>query len=91
MNATLKNEYLKAAFTLERHQEEHASSVVPHRLGCVFAASSLEQENGLVGYPLVTQYPQASPAKRLEAVEPTAFSDDVFDASSMGFTSSIHR
>lgn len=79
VNATLKNEYLKAAFTSEMHQEEHASSVVPYRLDCVFAVSFLKQGDRFVGYSLMSQYPQTSPAKYLKALEPTTFSDDVFD------------
>lgn len=81
MNATLKNEYLKAAFKVLKHQEEHASSVVPYRLDYVFIGSSLEQRNGFVGYLFMAQYPQASPAKCFKAVKSTAFSDDVFDTS----------
>lgn len=81
MNATLKNEYLKDAFTLEKHQEEHASLVVPYRLDYVFAVSSLKRGNRFVGHPLMSQYPQTSPAKCLETVEFTTFSDDVFNVS----------
>lgn len=80
MNTTLKNEYLKDTFTLEKHQEEHASLVVPYRLDCVFAVSSLKRGNRFVGHPLMSQYPQTSPVKCLKAVEFTTFSDDVFDA-----------
>ena len=85
VNATLKNEYLKAAFTSEMHQEEHVSSVVPYRLDCVFAVSFLKQGDRFVGYPLMSQYPQTSPAKCLKALEPTTFSDDVFDVPGAGF------
>lgn len=76
-----ETEYKKAAFGIEKQAEEHASSVVPCRLDCVFGVSSLEQGNGFVRYPLMSQYPQTSPAKRPEAVEPTAFPDDVLDTS----------
>ncbi len=69
MIRTSKTEYKKVAFEIGKQAEEYASSVVPYRLEYVFIGSSFEQRNGFVGHPLMSQYPQAAPSKRLEAVE----------------------
>lgn len=79
MNPTLKKEYVRGAFKVLKHQEEHASSMAPCRLDYVFIGSSLEQGNRFVGHSFMSLHPQTLSSKCLEAVEFTAFSDDVFD------------
>ena len=90
MNATLKNECLRAAFKLQKHRMEHALSVDPYRLYCVFGISSLEQDDGLIGHPFMSQYPEAASLKLFEAIEATTFCDDVFDAPVQPFSDSIY-
>ena len=69
MNAVLKNEYLKAVFTLGKHQEEHALCVSSCKPTNVFVSFTLEKGNGFVGYLFMSQCPRVPFSKCFKTVE----------------------